>query len=132
MKTILLMAALAFLAPAAHADTPVFVALSSVTSCHIAVSTSAPSRVDNFGGSCSGLMEGRNVVRVINGAGTLHVGFSVKLSTQEYSGGLLNPWYGDTINPSDKVEYALGTRVTLYLMSETAGSAPRVTIQQAK
>ena len=111
----------------AYADTPVYVSMSSVTWCAISVSTSVPTRVDNFNGSCEGLMASRNVVRVINLTGTLHAGFSASLSTSTSSNR-----YGDIINPNDKIEYQIGSTVPLYLMSEAASSSPTVIIQQAR
>ena len=109
-----------------HAQLQTFIIISSATWCTISVSTSVPTRVDNFNGSCSGLMSSRTALKISNGTGTLHAGFSTQLSTQTTSSK-----YGETISSGEKVEYALSSILPLYLMSEAAASAPTVTVMQA-
>lgn len=127
MKASILALGLLALASPAKAQTQVYTAVSSATWCYISVSTSVPTRVDNFAGSCEGLLSGRTALRIINGAGTLHGGFDTTLSTKTTSGK-----YGDIWNPNDVKEMNLGSDLTYYLMSEAAASPPKVIVQQAR
>ena len=129
-KALFILAAVAVLAPGSvRAQSQVFTKISSATSCHITVSTFAATRVDNYNGTtgCDGLMTGRTVIKIINGSGILHGGYSSRLSTQTASVNL-----GETWNPNDKQELEIDSGVPYYMMSETAASAPNIIVQQAK
>lgn len=129
MKKILFCLGLLALAcpQAVKAQTQVYTAVSSATWCYISVSTYQPTRVDNFNGNCEGLMAGRTVLRILNGAGTLHGGYDVNLSTKP-----TDSKYGEVYSPNDFREFELSSAMQYYLMSEPADPAPKVIIQQAR
>lgn len=125
MKKVFLGLALMFLAGAVRAQTQVYTSISSATWCYITVSTSVPTRVDNFSGLCEGLMTGRTGIRIIAAAGTIHGGFDTTLSTQVES-----TKYGDVISTSAPVELGLSSAMKYYLFSEYAATEPKVVIWQ--
>ena len=127
MKKILLTLAIMCAAITANAQTQVFTAVSSATWCYISVSTSAPTRVDNFNGQCEGLLTGRTSLRILNQSGTLHGGFDSNVSTQTASNK-----YGETFSPNDFREMSLSSAMQYWLQSEPASSAPYVIIMQAR
>ena len=127
MKKIIFTFVFLFIVDIAKAQTQVYTAVSSATWCNISISTLQPTRVDNFNGSCEGAMLGRTTLRIVNGAGTLHGGYSIYLSTIS-----TNSKYGETINPYEVHELDLTSTMTYYLQSEPAISSPTAIIQQAR
>ena len=118
----------AMLPRAACAQAQVFTAYSSATSCNFAVSTSAPVRVDNFNGACTGLLTGRTHIRIANISGDVYGGFNLSLSTKIASAN-----YGEKIAASQAaVDLDIASNMAYYLMAATAGTAPTVTIEQFK
>ena len=128
MKKILLALAVGgglLMARPLHAQELFYTSVSSVTWCAVSVSATAPTRVDNFNAGCTGLMDNRTGVKIVNGGGTLHIGFSTALSTQTSSA-----FYGETLAASEKTEWAIGSNVKLYLMSESG--TQQVVVYQAR
>ena len=112
---------------AACAQVQTYSAVSSATWCNIAISSSAPVRVDNFNGARSGLMSGRTAIRIINGAGTLHGGYSTALSTTS-----TNAAYGRTIAANAVVDLPISSVLPYYLYAEAGASTVYAIIEQLR
>ncbi len=130
MKSLIALAAFLLLsATAAQAQSQAFVTITSATWCTVTIATQTATRVDNFNGTCDGLLTSRNAIKVINQTGnsTIHCAYDSTVSTQAISSRV-----GEEILAGAKVEEDLSTTAQYWCLPDSVTTAQKIVVKQAR
>ncbi len=127
MRKMLFAAALVACAAGAHAQTMTFLGISTATYSGVAVSTSAPTRVDALNLGAVYDLPNRVKIRITvpNASGRVNCGYSNAVSTQAASG-----YFGREMEPGSTVDIELGYYMAYWCLAQSVTASQPISVEQ--